>query len=79
MIVDNESGVTYTVQHGLVSLDSHYEVTCVNSGEGCIELLERNKIPDLILLGIMLPGMNGWQSIKKLKTTGLGNQFRLFF
>jgi len=67
MIVDDEAGVTYTVKHGLESLDSQYQVTCVNNGEKCIELLEKNQIPDLILLDIMLPGMNGWAIFKKIK------------
>ena len=67
MIVDDEAGVTYTVKHGLESLDSQYQVTCVNTGEKCIELLEKNQIPDLILLDIMLPGMNGWAIFKKIK------------
>jgi CheY-like chemotaxis protein len=67
MIVDDEAGITYTVKHGLESLDSQYQVTCVNNGEKCIELLEKNQIPDLILLDIMLPGMNGWAVFKKIK------------
>jgi CheY-like chemotaxis protein len=67
MVVDDEAGVTYTVKHGLESLDPQYQVTCVNNGEKCIELLENNQIPDLILLDIMLPGMNGWAVYKKIK------------
>ena len=67
MIVDDEPGVTYTVKHGLESLDSQYEVTCVDNGERCIELLEQNQIPDLILLDIMLPGMNGWAIYRIIK------------
>jgi CheY-like chemotaxis protein len=67
MIVDDEPGVTYTVKHGLESLDSQYEVTCVDNGKRCIELLEQNQIPDLIILDIMLPGMNGWAIYKIIK------------
>jgi len=67
MIVDDEPGVTYTVKHGLESLDSHYTVTCVNNGEACLELLEKNQIPDLILLDIMMPGMNGMVVLEKIK------------
>ena len=67
MIVDDEPGVTYTVKYGLESLDSQYEVTCVDNGKRCIELLEQNQIPDLILLDIMLPGMNGWAIYRIIK------------
>lgn len=67
MIVDDDVGVTYTVKHGLESLDPQYEVTCVDTGEKCLELLEKNQIPDLILLDIMMPGMNGWVVYKHIK------------
>lgn len=67
MIVDDEPGVTYTVKNGLESLDTQYQVICVKTGEACLELLEKNQIPDIILLDIMLPGMNGWAVYKKIK------------
>lgn len=68
MIVDDEPGVTYTVKNGLEALDALYEVTCVNTGEACLERLEKDQIPDIILLDIMLPGMNGWAVYKKIKS-----------
>jgi CheY-like chemotaxis protein len=67
MIVDDENGVTYTVKHGLEGLDTGYQVTCVDSGKKCLELLEQNQIPDLILLDIMMPEMTGWEVQKKIK------------
>jgi CheY-like chemotaxis protein len=56
------------VKTGLEALDAHYEVTCVNTGEACLERLEKDQIPDIILLDIMLPGMNGWAVYKKIKS-----------
>jgi CheY-like chemotaxis protein len=67
LIVDDEPDITYTVKHGLESLDTHYMVICVNSGEDCLELLAKNQIPDIILLDIMLPGLNGWAVHKRIK------------
>ena len=67
MIVDDESGVTYTVKHGLESLDPEYQVLCADTAIKFLDMLEQHQIPDLILLDIMLPGMNGWELFKKIK------------
>ncbi|MEM0467097.1 MAG: response regulator [Candidatus Thermoplasmatota archaeon] len=67
MIVDDSRLITYTVKDGLETLDPNYTVIEVDSGKKCFELLEKNKIPDLILLDIMMPEMNGWEVYKKLR------------
>jgi len=67
LIVDDEPGVTHTIKYGLESLDPDYKVECVNSGQKCFELLEKNQFPDLIILDIMMPEMNGWEIQQKLQ------------
>ncbi len=67
LIVDDDSGVNYTVKNGLEELDAEYKVDSVESGEKCLELLKNNQIPDLILLDIMMPEMNGWEVARKLR------------
>ena len=67
MVVDDEPGVIYTVKHGLENMDSDYEITPVDSGRKCLELLEKGEIPDLLLLDIMMPGMNGWEVQQQIR------------
>ena len=43
-----------------------YEVMCAFSGEECIEQL-KERLPDLILLDIMMPGMSGFDVAGRLK------------
>ena len=66
MVVDDDVGVIYTIKRGLEGTNE-YEVTTVTSGVECIDILKDNKIPDLILLDIMMPEMSGWKTYKKLK------------
>ena len=67
MIVDDEKGVIFTVKVGLDDLNAGYDIIGVNSGEECFHTLKRGEIPDLILLDIMMPEMDGWDVFDKLK------------
>ena len=67
LVVDDDHGVNHTVKYGLEGADTGYKVLTVDSGEKCLELLENNLIPDLILLDIMMPGMSGWQTLNKIR------------
>ncbi len=67
LVVDDDPGITHTVKYGLESLDADYKVICAESGEKCLELLEKNQIPDLILLDIMMPDMSGWETQERIK------------
>jgi putative two-component system response regulator len=66
MVVDDEPDVAFTVEFSLK--DTDYDVIHVENGVKCLEML-RNKdmIPDLILLDIMMPKLSGWEVFKKLK------------
>lgn len=50
-----------------------FEVLAVNNGRPGLELA-KNKKPDLILLDILMPDVNGWQVIKELKGHPQTNQ-----
>jgi putative two-component system response regulator len=51
---------------GKSALIEHYKVFTLNSGELLIKMLEKT-IPDLILLDVEMPGMNGYETIKAIK------------
>jgi putative two-component system response regulator len=47
-------------------LKPYYKVSLIKSGEQALKFLEKNK-PDLILLDIQMPGMDGFETIRKVK------------
>jgi len=67
-IVDDNPEITLSVKQALeYSNPTEYDVTCVESGKKCLELLQAKQIPDLILLDIMMPGMSGWMLSDRLR------------
>ncbi|MCL2248875.1 MAG: response regulator [Oscillospiraceae bacterium] len=51
---------------GKNALSSHYDVFPLDSGRVMLEVLQ-NVQPDLILLDIMMPDMDGHETLKKIK------------
>jgi CheY-like chemotaxis protein len=67
LLVDDEPNILYTVKIGLEEISDRYEVTGVNGGRECFEFLKKGDRPDIILLDIMMPEIDGWQVFAKLK------------
>ncbi len=67
MIVDDDPVQIFTVEEILKEAGGKYELISANSGRDCLQLLKNKKIPDLILLDIMMPEMNGWDVFAKVK------------
>jgi DNA-binding response OmpR family regulator len=53
-------------------LKDDYEILKVKSGEEALNRLNNNEfVPDVVLLDIVMPGMNGWEVFKKIRTSSL--------
>ncbi len=64
MIVDDEKDIVELIQYNLEK--EGYVVNYAFSGEQCLEYI-KSEIPDLILLDLMLPEINGIEVCKILK------------
>lgn len=49
-------------------LSDDYQVRAANSGERALKLLDSGKIPDLILLDVMMPEMDGFEVCRRIKS-----------
>ena len=68
MLVDDEKDQIFFVKSSFKNLfGKEYTIVPAESGEKCFELLQREEIPDLILLDIMMPRMNGWEVFDRLR------------
>ncbi|MDR2257976.1 MAG: response regulator [Treponema sp.] len=63
LVDDNMANLTA----GKTMLKDHYDIFSMPSGNKLFEMLEKIT-PDLILLDIEMPEMNGYEALKKLKT-----------
>ncbi len=67
LIVDDESRVTSALRRVLAY--EGYTVSTAVDGESALALA-RTRPPDLVILDIMLPGMNGLEVCRRLRTAG---------
>jgi len=68
MVVDDEPEMIDALKMMLAS--EGYEVSGAQSGGECLMKVGSIK-PDLILLDIRMPGMDGWETLRRLKSEGV--------
>jgi len=52
-------------------LKGKYDVTTAKSGKEALTLLSKGLIPNLILLDVLMPEMDGWETYNKIKGISL--------
>ncbi len=63
VVDDTEANIDILVE----ALGSEYEVSVAMDGEGALQIINTNH-PDLILLDIMMPGIDGYEVCRRLKS-----------
>ncbi|MBU2559475.1 response regulator [archaeon] len=64
LIVDDEEKIRYIVRKMLEG--EGYEVIEAEGGKECLEILKNDR-PDLILMDVMMPEMDGWETASAVK------------
>jgi len=76
LIVDDEPKIIVPLE--LLIQQNNYDVMTAETGEKALDLISTWK-PDLILLDIMLPGMDGYEVCQKIRHEKEFNQTRIVF
>ena len=71
LVVEDEEGIQELVKYNLTK--ENYQVHCVGSGELGLQQAKK-ELPDLLVLDLMLPGMNGLEVCRQLKNDSNTNQ-----
>ncbi|MFQ5976353.1 MAG: PleD family two-component system response regulator [Candidatus Hydrothermarchaeales archaeon] len=64
MIVDDEPHIR-VITRKILEGEGYSTIEAADGGE-CLKMLKKEK-PDLILLDVMMPGINGWEVCKRIK------------
>src|SRR5690348_7379903 len=65
LLVDDEPGMLRYIRT-LLEVDS-YKVETANSGNDALERVQRGLSPDLVLLDLLMPGLDGLQTLEQLR------------
>jgi len=66
MIVDDNEEIRLVVRATLEH--EGYEIIEADSGPNCLNMLRSGEHPDIILLDVMMPEMDGWEVSRKIKS-----------
>lgn len=66
--------------HELVeALKADYQIQVATNGAKALELVQGNTPPDLILLDVVMPGMDGYEVCRRIKDTPMGYSIPIIF
>ena len=75
LVDDNEIQLTFAE----MQLQGKYEVVTARSGREALDHMIRGFAPDLILLDILMPNMDGWETFGRLRAVSLLREAPIVF
>lgn len=75
LIVDDEPSILGAIKE---TLSEDYDVISAVNGKEALELLKKN-LPDVIVLDVAMPDMDGFETFDRIKRMGLGIKIPVVF
>jgi CheY-like chemotaxis protein len=69
LLIDDDVDDSELFREALEETDQSISLHCAENGEEALKLLKEIAKPSLIFLDINMPRMNGWECLKKLKSS----------
>tara|TARA_R110002050_G_scaffold41242_1_gene100048 strand:+ start:38471 stop:38836 length:366 start_codon:yes stop_codon:yes gene_type:complete len=76
LIVDDEPNIVMTLEYAFKK--QGFEVFIARDGSEALQIIETS-IPDVVLLDIMMPKVDGYQTLKKMKENELLKHTKMVF
>lgn len=76
LVVDD---VPENIHELLEALKDTYRIQVANTGTRALEIVNGPSPPDLVLLDVMMPGMDGYEVCRRIKATPAGNRIPVIF
>jgi len=76
LIVDDEPNIVIPLQ--FLMEQNHYDTLIANNGEAALEIIAK-EMPDLVLLDIMLPGIDGYEVCEMVRLKPEWRHIRIIF
>lgn len=76
LIVDDEPNIVMSLEY--IFKKENFEVFIARDGAEALDIIE-NKLPDIVLLDIMMPNVDGYQVLHHLKSTAVLNTIKVVF
>ena len=74
LIVDDEPNIVMSLEY--IFKKEHFNVFIARDGAEAIDIVENN-VPDIILLDIMMPNVDGYQVLNYLKSTSVYENIKI--
>jgi len=76
LVVDD---VPENIHELITALKNDYRILVANNGSRALEIVQGDNPPDLVLLDIVMPEMDGYEVCRRIKATPAGNRIPVIF
>ena len=67
LIIDDEKSIRFIIEN---TLKQEFDVFSLANGKEALNYLEEGNFPDLIICDLVMPEMNGFEFLERIKTSG---------